>query len=101
MVRECVGAASTLHNCLGDAPGILTIMKKLIKRLMENQNRYLIAVETEIIAIDKIRNYQERLGNLIASLLLSIFITLGNWIVFHAKDGSEISLTGTNATQMV
>ena len=76
-------------------------MKKLTKRLKENQNRYLIAVETEIIAIDKIRNYQERLGNLIASLLLSILITLGNWIVFHAKDGSEISFTGTNATQMV
>lgn len=60
-------------------------------------------METEIIAIAKIKSYQERLDNLIASLLLSVFIALVNWVVFkaHWKDASEISLTGTNMTQMI
>ena len=70
----------------GVAPeGVQSTLKDMQKALKTNMNSYVIAIETELMRIGKIRQYKERFGSAMSGLFLSALITAGNYWVSSSE----------------
>ena len=69
--------------------GVQTTLKDMQKGLKTNMKSYVVAIETELIRIGKIRKYKERFGSAMSALFLSALITAGNYWVSSSEHGVE------------
>eukprot|EP00929_Paragymnodinium_shiwhaense_P030845 TRINITY_DN17405_c0_g1_i1.p1 TRINITY_DN17405_c0_g1~~TRINITY_DN17405_c0_g1_i1.p1 ORF type:complete len:436 (+),score=118.11 TRINITY_DN17405_c0_g1_i1:176-1483(+) len=86
--------AERFHDMIGAPAPLLKLMKDMQSSIKANKNKFITAIDKELVAIARVRNYKDAMWSAVGSFFLSGLITIGNYYSsrqLHALDADHTS----------